>query len=103
MSCSRTPISSIAPDVLTSLVERAQAGGLVLTLASWSSSAARALAELRLDTGLHLLSSRCSNPFAWITTGRRPPTAGPAAGGCMLVRADTLAAAGGTRTPSAMH
>jgi hopene-associated glycosyltransferase HpnB len=80
-----------APDVLTSLVARAEAGGLVLT-SLMVKLRCESLAERALIPAF-IFFFEMLYPFAWIN---RPQvaTAG-AAGGCMLVRADTLAAAGG--------
>jgi hopene-associated glycosyltransferase HpnB len=80
-----------APDTLTSLVARAQAGGLVLT-SLMVKLRCESLAERALIPAF-IFFFEMLYPFAWIN---RPnaATAG-AAGGCMLVRADTLRQAGG--------
>ena len=82
-----------APDVLTALVARAQAGGLVLT-SLMVKLRCESLAERALIPAF-IFFFEMLYPFAWINRPQAA-TAG-AAGGCMLVRADTLAAAGGTR------
>jgi hopene-associated glycosyltransferase HpnB len=80
-----------APDTLTSLVRRAEAGDLVL---------ASLMAKLRCSS----FAERCLipafifffqmlYPFGWVNAPDR--SAAAAAGGCMLVRRDALAAAGG--------
>jgi hopene-associated glycosyltransferase HpnB len=80
-----------APDMLTSLVARAEAGGLVLA-SLMVKLRCESLAERALIPAF-IFFFEMLYPFAWIN---RPhaATAG-AAGGCMLVRVDTLAAAGG--------
>ncbi len=80
-----------APDTLTSLVTRAQAGGLVLA-SLMVKLRCESLAERALIPAF-IFFFEMLYPFAWI---KRPQaaTAG-AAGGCMLVRADALAQAGG--------
>jgi hopene-associated glycosyltransferase HpnB len=80
-----------APDVLTSLVERAQAGGFVLT-SLMVRLRCESLAERALIPAF-IFFFEMLYPFAWINRPQAA-TAG-AAGGCMLVRADTLAEAGG--------
>jgi hopene-associated glycosyltransferase HpnB len=80
-----------APDVLTALVERAQAGGLVLT-SLMVKLRCESLAERALIPAF-IFFFEMLYPFAWINRAQAA-TAG-AAGGCMLVRADTLAEAGG--------
>ncbi|WP_375395760.1 glycosyltransferase [uncultured Sphingomonas sp.] len=79
-----------APDTLASLVSRAEAGNLVLT---------SLMAKLRCDTlaeralvPAFVFFFRLLYPFARVN---RPTGIGAAAGGCMLIRADALAAAGG--------
>jgi hopene-associated glycosyltransferase HpnB len=82
---------SYAPDALTGLVGRAEAGGQVLT---------SLMVKLRCDS----LAERCFvpafiyffqmlYPFAWVNRPRHP--LGAAAGGCMLVRPTALRAIGG--------
>jgi hopene-associated glycosyltransferase HpnB len=80
-----------APDTLTALVARARAGGLVLT-SLMVRLRCESLAERALVPAF-IFFFEMLYPFAWIN---RPHagTAG-AAGGCMLVRADTLGQAGG--------
>jgi hopene-associated glycosyltransferase HpnB len=80
-----------APDVLTSLVARAQAGGLVLT-SLMVKLRCESLAERALIPAF-IFFFEMLYPFAWVNQPQAA-TAG-AAGGCMLVRADTLAQAGG--------
>ena len=80
-----------APDTLSSLVARAQAGRLVLT-SLMVKLRCESLAERALIPAF-IFFFQMLYPFGWI---KRPTaaTAG-AAGGCMLVRADTLRQAGG--------
>jgi hopene-associated glycosyltransferase HpnB len=80
-----------APDVLTSLVARAKAGGLVLT-SLMVKLRCESLAERALIPAF-IFFFEMLYPFAWINRPQAA-TAG-AAGGCMLVRADALAQAGG--------
>jgi len=80
-----------APDTLTSLVARAQAGGLVLT-SLMVKLRCESLAERALIPAF-IFFFEMLYPFAWINRPQAA-TAG-AAGGCMLVRADALAQAGG--------
>lgn len=79
-----------APDTLTSLVRRAEAGDLVLTTL---------MAKLRSDSlaerfliPAFVFFFQMLYPFAQVNAAKGP---GGAAGGCMLVRRDALAAAGG--------
>ncbi len=80
-----------APDTSTRLVARAQAGGLVLT-SLMVKLRCESLAERALIPAF-IFFFEMLYPFAWINRPQAA-TAG-AAGGCMLVRADTLARAGG--------
>jgi len=80
-----------APDVLTSLVARAKAGGLVLT-SLMVKLRCESLSERALIPAF-IFFFEMLYPFAWINRAQAA-TAG-AAGGCMLVRADTLEQAGG--------
>jgi len=80
-----------APDTLTALVERARAGGLVLT-SLMVKLRCQSLAERALIPAF-IFFFEMLYPFAWINRAQAA-TAG-AAGGCMLVRADALAQAGG--------
>jgi hopene-associated glycosyltransferase HpnB len=80
-----------APDALTSLVARAQASGLVLT-SLMVKLRCESLAERALIPAF-IFFFEMLYPFAWINRAQAA-TAG-AAGGCMLVRADTLREAGG--------
>jgi hopene-associated glycosyltransferase HpnB len=79
------------PDVLASLVAKAQAGGLVLT-SLMVKLRCESLAERALIPAF-IFFFEMLYPFAWINTPQAA-TAG-AAGGCMLVRTDALAQAGG--------
>ena len=79
-----------APDTLASLVARAEGEDLVLT---------SLMAKLRCDTlaeraliPAFVFFFQLLYPFARVN---RPTGIGAAAGGCMLIRADALAAAGG--------
>jgi hopene-associated glycosyltransferase HpnB len=80
-----------APDVLSRLVARAQAGGLGLT-SLMVKLRCESLAERALIPAF-IFFFEMLYPFAWINAPRAA-TAG-AAGGCMLVRADALRSAGG--------
>jgi hopene-associated glycosyltransferase HpnB len=80
-----------APDVLSRLAARAQAGGLVLT-SLMVKLRCESLAERALIPAF-IFFFEMLYPFAWINRPRSG-TAG-AAGGCMLVRADALRQAGG--------
>jgi hopene-associated glycosyltransferase HpnB len=79
------------PDVLTGLVARAQAGGLVLT-SLMVKLRCESFAE-RLFIPAFIFFFQMLYPFAWVNDPKRA-TAG-AAGGCMLVRRDVLREAGG--------
>jgi hopene-associated glycosyltransferase HpnB len=81
-----------APDALASLVERAQAGGTVLTSLMVKLRCA-SFAE-RLFVPAFIFFFQMLYPFAWANDPRRA-TAAAAAGGCMLVRRDVLRDAGG--------
>jgi hopene-associated glycosyltransferase HpnB len=79
------------PDSVRALVERAEAGHYVLT---------SLMAKLRCESVAECVHVPAFvyffdmlYPFAWVNDARRQTAA--AAGGCMLVRADALAAAGG--------
>ncbi|HEY2227115.1 MAG TPA: glycosyltransferase [Xanthobacteraceae bacterium] len=80
-----------APDTLTRLVARAQAGGLVLT-SLMVKLRCESLPERALIPAF-IFFFQMLYPFAWINRPRAA-TAG-AAGGCMLVRSETLWQAGG--------
>jgi hopene-associated glycosyltransferase HpnB len=80
-----------APGVLTSLVARAQAGGLVLT-SLMVKLRCQSFAE-RLFIPAFIFFFQMLYPFAWANDPNRATAA--AAGGCMLVRRDVLRAAGG--------
>jgi hopene-associated glycosyltransferase HpnB len=82
------------PDVLSSLVSRATAGGLVLT-SLMVKLRCESLAERALIPAF-IFFFEMLYPFAWINAPRSA-TAG-AAGGCMLVRAKALRQAGGIET-----
>jgi len=79
------------PDVLTSLVARAQTGGLVLT-SLMVKLRCESFAE-RLFIPAFIFFFQMLYPFAWVNDPRRATAA--AAGGCMLVRRDVLGEAGG--------
>ncbi len=83
-----------APDVLSSLVKRAAAGGLVLT-SLMVKLRCESLAERALIPAF-IFFFEMLYPFGWINAPRSA-TAG-AAGGCMLVRAEALRQAGGIAT-----
>src|SRR5262249_58896301 len=79
------------PAVLRDLVARAEAGGLALTSLMVKLSCV-SLAE-RLFIPAFVFFFQMLYPFAWVNRpGNRTAAA---AGGCMLVRSDALAAAGG--------
>jgi len=80
-----------APDVLTDLVARAEAGGLVLT-SLMVKLRCQSFAE-RLLIPAFIFFFQMLYPFAWVNNPRRATAA--AAGGCMLVRRATLREAGG--------
>jgi hopene-associated glycosyltransferase HpnB len=80
-----------APDTLTRLVARAQADGLVLN-SLMAKLRCESFAERALIPTFVFLFQKLY-PFSWVTQPERPTAA--AAGGCMLVRSDALAAAGG--------
>ncbi len=78
------------PDTLTSLVARAEAGGLAMV-----SLMAKLRCESMAERGLipaFVFFFQLLYPFAWVN---RPRGVGAAAGGCMLVRHEALVAAGG--------
>ena len=79
------------PDVLTSLVGRAQAGGYGLT-SLMVKLRCQSFAE-RLFVPAFIFFFQMLYPFAWANNPRRSTAA--AAGGCMLVRREVLNAAGG--------
>jgi hopene-associated glycosyltransferase HpnB len=79
------------PEVLTSLVARAQAGGLVLT-SLMVKLRCKSVAELLLIPAF-IFFFQMLYPFAWANDPQRATTA--AAGGCMLVRRNLLRKAGG--------
>jgi hopene-associated glycosyltransferase HpnB len=80
-----------APDTLTRLAKRARAGGLVLT-SLMVKLRCESLPERALIPAF-IFFFQMLYPFAWINRPRAA-TAG-AAGGCMLVHAETLRQAGG--------
>src|SRR5579884_396886 len=80
-----------APDALRSLVAHAEAGGFVLT-SLMAKLRCQSFAE-RLFVPAFIFFFQMLYPFAWANAPRRGTAA--AAGGCMLVRRDALAAAGG--------
>jgi hopene-associated glycosyltransferase HpnB len=80
-----------AQDALTSLVARAEAGGLVLT-SLMAKLRCESFAE-RMFVPAFIFFFEMLYPFAWANDPRRATAA--AAGGCMLVRRDVLQSAGG--------
>ena len=82
---------SHAPDSLKSLVARTQSGGYVLT-SLMAKLRCESLAE-RMFIPAFIFFFQMLYPFAWSNNPRRATAA--AAGGCMLVRRDALARAGG--------
>lgn len=78
-------------DNLRRLVARAEAGGLVLTSLMARLSCVTAAERLLIPAFVYFFDMLY--PFAWVNDPKNR-TAG-AAGGCMLARADALAAAGG--------
>jgi len=80
-----------APDALTTLVARAEAGNLVLT-SLMAKLRCESLAERALIPAF-IFFFQMLYPFSWVNRPRF--TAAAAAGGCMLVRRDALAAIGG--------
>jgi hopene-associated glycosyltransferase HpnB len=79
-----------APDALTHLVARAEEGGLVLT-SLMAKLRCESFAE-RMFVPAFIFFFQMLYPFAWANDPRRGTAA--AAGGCMLVRRETLHAAG---------
>jgi hopene-associated glycosyltransferase HpnB len=79
------------PDALAPLVARAEAGGNVLT-SLMVKLRCESLAE-RIFVPAFVYFFQMLYPFAWVN--RRDHPLGAAAGGCMLVRPQALAAAGG--------
>jgi hopene-associated glycosyltransferase HpnB len=79
------------PDTLSSLAGRAVSGGLVLT-SLMAKLRCATLAE-RIHVPAFIFFFQMLYPFSWVN--RADGTTAAAAGGCMLVRADTLAQAGG--------
>jgi hopene-associated glycosyltransferase HpnB len=80
-----------APDAVTSLVDRAQAGGFVLT-SLMAKLRCESFAE-RMFVPAFIFFFQMLYPFAWANDPRRGTAA--AAGGCMLVDRHALRAAGG--------
>jgi hopene-associated glycosyltransferase HpnB len=80
-----------APDTLTCLVAQAQARGSVLT-SLMAKLHCTSFAE-RLLIPAFIFFFQMLYPFRWVNSPRR--TTAAAAGGCMLVRCDALATAGG--------
>jgi len=80
-----------APDELRKLATRAQSGGYVLT-SLMAKLRCESLAE-RMFIPAFIFFFQMLYPFAWANDPRRATAA--AAGGCMLVRRDALARAGG--------
>ena len=80
-----------APDELRKLATRAQSGGYVLT-SLMAKLRCESLAE-RMFIPAFIFFFQMLYPFAWASDPRRATAA--AAGGCMLVRRETLNAAGG--------
>jgi hopene-associated glycosyltransferase HpnB len=79
------------PDALAKLVARAQAGGYVLT-SLMAKLRCESFAERSLVPAF-IFFFQMLYPFAWVI--RRSRATAAAAGGCMLVRPQALAAAGG--------
>jgi hopene-associated glycosyltransferase HpnB len=80
-----------APDALQDLAARAKAGGLVLT-SLMAKLRCKSFAE-RMFVPAFIFFFQMLYPFAWANNPRRGTAA--AAGGCMLVRRETLREAGG--------
>jgi hopene-associated glycosyltransferase HpnB len=80
-----------APDALTPLVARAEAGGIVLT-SLMVKLRCKSFAE-RMFIPAFIFFFQMLYPFAWANNPRRGTAA--AAGGCMLVRREVLHEAGG--------
>lgn len=80
-----------APDMLSALVTRARAGGLVLT-SLMVKLRCESVAERALIPAF-VFFFQMLYPFRWVNRPNQRTAA--AAGGCMLVRRDALAAAGG--------
>jgi hopene-associated glycosyltransferase HpnB len=80
-----------APDALSNLVARANAGGFVLT-SLMAKLRCQSFAE-RMFVPAFIFFFQMLYPFAWANNPRR--TTAAAAGGCMLVRRDVLREAGG--------
>ncbi len=80
-----------APDQLTRIAARAQSGGYVLT-SLMAKLRCESLAE-RMFIPAFIFFFQMLYPFAWANDPRRATAA--AAGGCMMVRRDALARAGG--------
>jgi hopene-associated glycosyltransferase HpnB len=80
-----------APDALACLVSRAQGEGLVM-MSLMAKLHCAAFAERALIPAF-IFFFQLLYPFAWVN--RRDRATAAAAGGCMLVRRDALAAAGG--------
>jgi hopene-associated glycosyltransferase HpnB len=80
-----------APDALENLVARAQQGGFVLT-SLMAKLRCKSFAE-RMFVPAFIFFFQMLYPFAWANDPHRATAA--AAGGCMLVRRDTLQQAGG--------
>jgi hopene-associated glycosyltransferase HpnB len=81
-------------DALTHLVARARTGGTVLT-SLMAKLRCKSFAE-RMFVPAFIFFFQMLYPFAWANNPRRATAA--AAGGCMLVRREALAAAGGLAT-----
>jgi hopene-associated glycosyltransferase HpnB len=79
------------PDALRGLVRRAEAGGLVLA-SLMAKLRCESLAERALIPAF-IFFFQMLYPFAWVN--RRDASTAAAAGGCMLVRREALARAGG--------
>jgi hopene-associated glycosyltransferase HpnB len=80
-----------APDTVASLVERAETGGYVL-VSLMAKLRCKTFAE-RVHVPAFIYFFAMLYPFSWVD--RRDAATAAAAGGCMLVRADALRAAGG--------
>jgi hopene-associated glycosyltransferase HpnB len=86
-----------SPENVRRLVQRAEAGGLVLTSLMAKLTVENWAEKLLIPA--FVLFFDMLYPFAWVNDPRRPTAA--AAGGCMLARRDALRAAGGVEAIAA--